>query len=74
MIQFLVRSLQSLRAEIDQRDRQIRKAHEALPEAQVISSLPGAGYTVTNGSVHLVTATGDEPELAEPELLTGTEG
>ncbi|UOQ89235.1 histidine phosphatase family protein [Agromyces endophyticus] len=37
-------------------------------------TLPGAGYTVTNGSVHLVTATADGLELAEPELLTGTEG
>ncbi|MDF0513204.1 histidine phosphatase family protein [Agromyces sp. H3Y2-19a] len=37
-------------------------------------TLPSAGYTVTNGSVHLVTAAAGEFELAEPDLLTGTGG
>lgn len=37
-------------------------------------TLPAAGYTVANGSVHVVTAAGGELELAEPEQLTGTEG
>jgi len=46
LIQFLTRSLQMLRSEIDVRDRQIRQAYEALPEAEIISSLPGAGPTL----------------------------
>lgn len=37
-------------------------------------TLPGAGYAVTNGSVHLVIARDAGLELAEPELLTGTAG
>ncbi|MFF2390186.1 histidine phosphatase family protein [Agromyces sp. NPDC058104] len=36
-------------------------------------TLPGAGYAITNGSVHLLRHSDGALELVEPELLTGTE-
>ena len=36
-------------------------------------TLPGPGYTIENGSVHLVRVVGDALELVEPEALTGTD-
>lgn len=35
-------------------------------------TLPGPGYVIGNGSVHLLRVVDGELELAEPELLTGT--
>ncbi|MFF2274043.1 histidine phosphatase family protein [Agromyces sp. NPDC058136] len=37
-------------------------------------TLPGAGYTITNGSVHLLRHADGALELVEPDLLTGTDG
>jgi probable phosphoglycerate mutase len=36
--------------------------------------LPGTGYVIGNGSVHLVTVTDGRLELVAPETLTGTDG
>ncbi|WP_156891289.1 histidine phosphatase family protein [Agromyces subbeticus] len=36
-------------------------------------TLPGVGYSIANGSVHLVRVTAGSLELVEPEALTGTD-
>ena len=71
-IRFLARSIQTLKAEMAERDEQITKDLDELPEANWIRSLPGAGKVLAPS---LLACLGRDPnrfDCAEARALMGT--
>lgn len=73
LIRYLARSLQELNAEIAQRDQQITKDIDNLPESNWIRSLPGAGKVLAPA---LLACLGRDPQrfddVSQARALMGT--